>query len=152
MTIEKLLEKYKRKYPGVPYERSNFPTISSRKNNEFHSYNDAPAIVYTDEAKFWYYKGKKHRENDKPAFIDSDGAKYWYYEDEPHRENDKPAVIYPNGRKEYWYKGERYYPFNPEEEKKQIKRLTPKKTKKQKQREDLLKEFVCEIKSIYIIK
>ena len=123
MTLEELLKKYKRKYPGVPYERSSSMAIGSDKNNVLHSYNDAPAIIYTDGAKFWYYKGRKHRENDKPAVIDSDGTKYWYYEGEPHRENDKPAVIYPNGIKEYWYKGERYYLFSSEEDKKQINKL-----------------------------
>ena len=178
MTIEKLLEKYKRKYPGVPYERSSFSAIGSRKNNEFHSYDDAPAIVYRDGTKLWKYKGVTHRENDKPAFIDSDGTKYWYYkgglhreDDRPaiirpneggeekewwynnkrHRENDKPAIIYSNGKKEYWYEGKKYNE-TPEIQKKQIEKLTAKKSSKQKQREDLLKEFVCEIKSIYIIK
>ena len=43
--------------------------------------------------------------------------------------------------KEYWYEGKQYN-FGP---KKQIEKLTPKKTKKQKQREDLLKEFVVEV-------
>ena len=115
MTIEELLEKYKRKYPGVPYEiASNYGDfIASRKDYKFHSYDDAPAVISRDDSKkFWYKRGLFHRENDKPAFISS------------------------TGEKEYWYNGEEYFPF----QKKQIEKLTPKKTKKQKRREDLLKE------------
>ena len=166
MTIEELLEKYKKKYPGVPYERMYTTYIFSVKNEELHSYGDAPAIVYKDEEKRWYkegkvhrendkpavisdgtkewwYKDKRHRENDKPAVIYSDGAKQWWYEGKAHRENGKPAVIFPNGRKEYYLNGKQYVPS--EESIKQINKLTTKKSSKQKQREDLLKEFVNEM-------
>ena len=123
MTIEQLLKKYKRKYPGVPYEIEGTGGIVSQKNNKFHSYGDAPAYVSLyDEAKQWCKNGKLHREN------------------------DKPAVVYPNGEKKYFYNGKEYDPlYTSEKQKKQIERLTPKKSKKQKQRENLLKEFVKEI-------
>ena len=68
MTIEELLKKYKRKYPGVPYERTSI-RIKSKKNGKLHSYGDAPAIVYDDGSELWYKEGKVHRENDLPAYI-----------------------------------------------------------------------------------
>ena len=166
MTIEELLKKYKKKYPGVPYERMYTTYIFSVKNEELHSYGDAPAIVYKDEEKRWYKEGKVHRENDKPAVIYSDGMKEWWYEDKRHRENDKPAVIYSDGTKQWWYEGKTHRENGPaviwsngrkeyylngkqyvpsEESIKQIKKLTTKKSSKQKQREDLLKEFVNEM-------
>ena len=127
MTVEELLEKYKRKYPNVPYERTKnyFPNyIFSKKNGKFHSYNDAPSIVLLD------------------------GKEEWHYEDKLHRENDKPAVIHPNGIKTYFYHGKMYnILYNSEKRKNQINKLTAKKTSKQKQREDLLKEFVSEVLS-----
>ena len=148
MTVEQLLEKYKKKYPNVPYEIGSYGKIISEKNGKLHSYGDAPAIaiVWPDE-KQWYRNGKLHRENDKPAVINSNGKKWWY-EGELHRENDKPAIIWSNGEKEYWYHGKEY--SLPEQDKKQINKLTTKKSSKQKQREDLLKEFVNEIKTIHL--
>ena len=147
MTVEELLEKYKRKYPGVPYEISRPSFIYTiNKNRRYHSFNDAPAIVWFNGEKKWFKKGKLHRENDKPAFIYSNGTKVWYYEGKRHRENDKPAIIDSRGNKRYYYHGKEYDPTDtPEKRKKQIKRLTPKKTSKQKTREDLLKEFVVEV-------
>ena len=149
MTIEELLEKYKKKYPGVPYEVPSKTDVKivSKKNGKEHSYGDAPSIVYTDEAKHWHKKGKRHRENDKPAIIIPNGIKKWYKEGELHRENDKPAIIWANGEKEYWYNGKEYDLIPPEIQKKRIEKLTPKKSSKQKRREDLLKEFVCEVLS-----
>ena len=52
-----------------------------------------------------------------------------------------------NGEKEYWYNGKEYDLIPPEIQKKRIEKLTPKKSSKQKRREDLLKEFVCEVLS-----
>ena len=141
MTVEELLKKYKRKYPGVPYEPAFSIGIVSNKNGKEHSYGDAPSIIFTNKDKVWHKNGKIHREGDKPAVVYRIGVKKWYKEGELHRENDKPAVVYPNGRKEYWFNGVKYLP-NPKE---QINKLTPKKSDKQKQREDLLKEFVIEM-------
>ena len=143
MTIKELLKKYKRKYPGVPYEIYGATMIVSKKGQYWHSYNDAPAIIFLDgEEENWYKNGKRHREDDKPAVIHSNG-KIWYKNGKRHRENDKPAFIWSNGEKEYWYHGEEYVLF--EKNKKQINKLTPKKSSKQKQREDLLKEFTKEL-------
>ena len=145
MTIEELLEKYKRKYPGVPYEISRYykAIIVSKKNGSLHSYNDAPALVSLGGKETWGKNGKLHRENDKPASVHPDGKKFYYYNGEFHRENDKPAIIFPNGKKYYFYHGKEYTPTQIQ--KKQINKLTAKKTSKQKQREDLLKEFVSEV-------
>ena len=152
MTLEELLKKYKKKYPGVPYEiYSLYNAIVSEKNGKLHSYIDAPAGVNLNKngkivSEEWYYEDKLHRENDKPAVVYSDGKKFWYYNGRTHRENGKPAVIFPNGRKEYWYHGEEYDPTDtPEKNKKQIEKITAKKSSKQKEREKLLKEFVKEI-------
>ena len=126
MTIEELLEKYKRKYPGVPYEISRYykTIIISEKNGRLHSYNDAPAVVDLNEIKTWIKNGKRHREN------------------------DKPAVVYPDGRKFYFYNGVSYEPKDkPEFIKRQINKLTVGKSSKQKTKEDLLKEFVNEMLS-----
>ena len=171
MTVEELLEKYKKKYPGVPYEIKYRGAIASEKNNKLHSFdaapaivfrnglkewykegklhreNDKPAIIGPDGEKLWYKEGKRHRENDKPAVIWYDGTKCWFNEDKLHRENDKPAIIWANGEKEYWYNGKEYDLIPPEIQKKRIEKLTPKKSSKQKRREDLLKEFVCEVLS-----
>ena len=132
MTIKELLKKYKRKYPGVPYEISNLVTIISKKNGKIHSYNDAPAYIQI-------------------AGYDADGniafTKFWYKKGLFHREDDKPALIFQDGRKEYRYEGKEYDPkLNTHKaQKKHIDKLTPKKTEKQKQREDLLKEFVSDL-------
>ena len=103
-----LLEKYKEKYPNVPY-KLNKNYISSKKNGKYHSYGDAPAVIRIINNKrfieYWYKNGKKHRENDKPAEIWPDERiKKWYKEGKIHRENDKPAVI-STDKKEWWYKG-----------------------------------------------
>ena len=118
MTVEKLLEKYKRKYPGVPY-KINLYSIISQKNNKLHSYGDAPAEVGVDEGKSWYKEGKLHRENDKPAVI-YDEAKQWYYHGKLHRENDKPAIISLEGEKSYYYHGKEYDPTDTPEKRKNI--------------------------------
>ena len=158
MTVEELLEKYKRKYPGVPYEIyddfSDF-SIISKKNGKAHSYDDAPAIISQYNLgrrrrkiiqEEWYKEGELHKENDNPAIIASSGHKEWWYKGKLHRENDKPAVIMDTRRKLYFYNGKEYDPTDtPEKRKKQIEKLTSKKSSKQKQREDLLKEFVAEI-------
>ena len=151
MTIEELLEKYKKKYPGVPYERTSI-RIKSKKNGKLHSYGDAPAIVYDDGSELWYKEGKKHRENDLPAYIQigeiEKKRKEWWYNGKVHRENDKPAVVYDDGTKEYWYNGKEYdLTDTPEQNKNQINKITTKKSSKQKRREDLLKEFVVEMLS-----
>ena len=48
------------------------------ENNQFHSYNDQPAIIYANGAKKWFQHGSYHRDNDQPAIIWADGTKLWY--------------------------------------------------------------------------
>jgi hypothetical protein len=72
-------------------------------NNQLHSFNDEPAIIYFDGTKYWYKDGKCHRDNDEPAYISSTGTKYWYKDGKFHRDNDEPAIISYDGTKR-WYK------------------------------------------------
>ena len=152
---EKSLKKYKEKYPNVPYEieKTEHVTVAivSRKDKKIHSYGDAPAYVnFFNNSKQWFKDGKLNRENDKPAIIYFKSGmtgwriKEWYYEGKRHREYGKPARMTKSGDvKEYWYEGKQYN-FGPKD---QINKITTKKSSKQKEREDLLKEFVCEVLS-----
>jgi hypothetical protein len=45
---------------------------------KFHSFNDQPAVIWTNGTKWWYQHGKLHRDNDQPAVIHVDGLKLWY--------------------------------------------------------------------------
>jgi hypothetical protein len=75
------------------------------ENEQFHSYNDLPAIIYGTEKKRWYKNGKIHRENDKPAEIRADGTEVWHKNDLVHRDNDKPAIVFSTGQKVWFRKG-----------------------------------------------
>ena len=87
MTIKELLKKYKRKYPNVPYKIETVPKhpnvkiIASKKDNKFHSYDDAPAyILFKDgktQFKKWYREGKLHREYG-PAVVRRDGPEEYF--------------------------------------------------------------------------
>jgi len=46
-------------------------------NGELHSFDDKPAIEYSNGDKFWYKNGKLHR-GKGPAVEYSDGLKCWY--------------------------------------------------------------------------
>ena len=133
MTVEELLEKYKKKYPNIPWEiGEDFENIISKKNGKLHSYNDAPSSIYID---IWSEIGKVT-------------DKYWHKEGKIHRGNGKPAIISKDGTKYYYINGKEYDPTNhPEFIKKQINKLTVGKSSKQKTKEDLLKEFVVEVLS-----
>ena len=72
-------------------------------NGELHSFNDLPAIVYSDGTKIWYKDGLVHRDNDLPAVIMSDGTKKWCKNGLVHRDNDLPAIINYNGTM-IWYR------------------------------------------------
>jgi hypothetical protein len=74
--------------------------------NELHSFNDQPAIIYANGTMKWYQHGKYHRDNDLPATIYSDGGKMWYQHGELHRDNDLPVVIYSDGSKWWCQHGE----------------------------------------------
>jgi hypothetical protein len=47
-------------------------------NNQLHSFNDKPALVCYNGAKYWYSNGNIHRDNGKPAIIHSFGTKRWF--------------------------------------------------------------------------
>jgi len=83
--------------------RNQYNSIAHFKNNQLHRDDDLPAIILTDNTRYWYQNGMIHRENDKPAVIYSDGTKKWFINNQLHRDNDKPAIIIPDGTK-YWYK------------------------------------------------
>jgi hypothetical protein len=76
-----------------------------RYQNELHSFNDQPAIIYSDGSKSWCQHGKHHRDNDLPAAIYSNGSTSWYQHGKLHRDNDQPAAIYSDGRKEWYQHG-----------------------------------------------
>lgn len=50
-------------------------------------------------------RGNLHSYNDKPAVSYSDGTKYWYYDGVLHRENG-PAIVYSNDEVSFYYHGE----------------------------------------------
>ena len=60
-------------------------------NNQLHSFNDQPAIVYTNHQK-WYRYGELHRGNDLPAIIYKNGRKCWFWNGQRHRGGNLPAV------------------------------------------------------------
>jgi len=69
--------------------------------DELHSFDDKPAVEYSNGIKRWYKEGKCHR-LDGPAFKYNDGYKSWYKDGKRHR-IDGPAVEHNDGEK-YWYK------------------------------------------------
>jgi hypothetical protein len=79
--------------------------------NQYHSYNDMPAIEYLDgSSKIWYKNGLIHREN-QPAIITKDTDEY-YFEGKLHSHNiGKPAIIIKEfdkiKKKLYYYMGEK---------------------------------------------
>jgi hypothetical protein len=68
----------------------------------YHSFNDQPAIIWTNGTKWWYYHGEIHRDNDRPAMVNY-GTQDWVQHGQFHRDNDQPARIFANGCKE-WYR------------------------------------------------
>ena len=52
--------------------------------------------------KTWYQDGDYHSYNDEPAVIFSNGNKEWYKNGKLHRDGDKPAAIFINGETVYY--------------------------------------------------
>lgn len=69
-------------------------------SGEHHSFDDKPAIEWTNGDKMWCSKGKWHRE-DGPALEYAKGGKEWLLHGKHHRE-DGPAAIGADGER-YWY-------------------------------------------------
>jgi hypothetical protein len=74
------------------------------KDGKIHSYNDEPAIIFSDGTKHWYKDGKLHREDDLPAGVYFNGDLYYYHLGERHR-YDGPAVILVDGTELYYWHG-----------------------------------------------
>lgn len=96
-------------------------TFNSR--DQYHSYDDQPALVHLCGNKYWMYNDKYHRiglpaviangyvmyyehgvlhrDGDLPAVIHKDNE-YYYKRGLLHRDNDLPAVI--TDKFQYWYK------------------------------------------------
>lgn len=65
-------------------------------NNELHSFDDKPAIIYPNGIQYWCKNDKLHRDNDLPAIVISRSnfqAKHWFINGQLHRDNDLPAII-----------------------------------------------------------
>jgi hypothetical protein len=62
-------------------------------NDELHSFNDEPSVIYQEGTNIWHKDGQLHRDNDEPAIVYADGTKYWYKDGKLHRDNNEPAVI-----------------------------------------------------------
>jgi hypothetical protein len=69
---------------------------------KFHSFNDQPAVIWTNGTQWWYHHGEIHRDNDRPAIVNY-GTQDWVQHGQFHRDNDQPARIFANGCKE-WYR------------------------------------------------
>ena len=81
----------------------NILSCTINKNGQHHSFDDKPAVEYSDGYKFWYLNEKLHRE-DGPAVEYSDGYKKWYLNGKLHRE-DGPAIEYSDGYKKWYLNG-----------------------------------------------
>ena len=95
--------------------------IKTYKDDNLHSFNDEPAVIYIDGSKFWYQDGKRHRDNDLPAVEFSDGSKMWYQNDLRHRLLGC-AVMWANETSEYWLKGERVNTYRQWKETPEVKK------------------------------
>ena len=82
--------------------------VTKNSNDEYHSFNDLPAIIEYYGTKEWYQNGKLHRDNDLPAIIMNDGTQKWYQNGKLHRDNNLPAIIESNGNEEYWMNDRKY--------------------------------------------
>lgn len=65
-------------------------------NNQLHSFDDQPAIVWPSGTEHWYKHGKLHRDNDQPAIIWPNNSRHWY------RDGWAPAIIRSNCS-QFWY-------------------------------------------------
>ena len=74
-------------------------------DGRLHSFDDEPAVVFTDGHMAWYRDGLKHRDDDEPAEVWGRGDKAWFQDGVPHRGGDKPAVVHPNGDMSWFLKG-----------------------------------------------
>lgn len=85
--------------------------------NDYHSFDDLPAIVTRCSNKYWCTYGKLHRDDDLPAVEMVNGYKSWYRNGVRHRDNNQPAIIVCSSidptliiKREYYKDGIQYYP------------------------------------------
>ena len=101
-------ESNKKIIDGVEYTEDQYHGWSTcNKKGQYHSYNDKPAIIESDGAKFWYKNNRLHRNNDKPAIIYTNGEKHWFKNGLLHRDDDKPAIVWSGGSKQWWVNDEK---------------------------------------------
>ena len=63
---------------GVEYQLSSYNTwCTYNKQGEVHSFNDKPAVIESNGAKWWCKNGRQHRDNDTLSF---DGRLGWSHE------------------------------------------------------------------------
>ena len=76
-------------------------------NGLLHSFNDQPAVCFTDESgrKEWYKNGMLHRDGDLPAQITRDGTKIWIVDGIISRGDDKPAIVQADGTMTWFLNG-----------------------------------------------
>lgn len=89
----------------MEYEQDEYGNRSTKLNNQYHSYDDKPALIESCGDKYWFKEGLLHRDNDLPAFIGIDGRRWWYKDGVRNRDNDLPAIVYPNGYAEWFIDG-----------------------------------------------
>lgn len=53
----------------------------------------------------WYYENQLHSFNDQPSLIYDCGDKFWHTKDRLNRREDKPAVVYQDGYKKWCING-----------------------------------------------
>ena len=90
----------------MDYEHNHNPEINinengnsfTKLNGRYHSFNDQPAIIYTNGGQEWWKEGRIHRdsyfpgrEDDLPAVICVDGHQEWYKEGKRHRDSHFPV-------------------------------------------------------------
>ena len=83
------------------YENCKKWTIFGKR----HSFDDRPAIIYSNGDQSWYRNNKLHRDNDQPAVIYADGTQKWYQNNKLHRDNDQPAMICADGEQRWYING-----------------------------------------------
>ena len=107
---QRLCEQYPQMYARKKFittDIDNKGVTRTHLNDELHSVNDQPAIIYANGGKEWYRFGKLHRK-DLPAVVFADGTKKWFWNGKRHRGDDLPAAEIIDGSKMWYRYGELY--------------------------------------------
>ena len=65
--------------------------------DKLHSFDDKPAVIYTEDTKIWCQNNIYHRDNDQPAVIYLSGRQEWWLNGKFQRDNSKLTVINSSG-------------------------------------------------------